>query len=88
MKESELERLLKALANRRRLSILKHLRARKEVNVSTIAEVIKLSFSSTSKHLRLLENAGFVEKEQRGLEMYYRIPDDAPLLVPQVLKHL
>jgi DNA-binding transcriptional ArsR family regulator len=78
MKEAEAERLLKALANRRRLAIMNVLRRRKEANVSDIAETIKLSLTSTSKHLLMLERAGFVEKDQRSLNMYYRIAPDCP----------
>jgi DNA-binding transcriptional ArsR family regulator len=84
MKASELERLLKVLANRRRLEILNVLRKRKEANVSEIAEAIKLSFTSTSKHLTMLERMGFVEKEQKSLNVFYRIALDAPSLLSSV----
>ncbi len=84
MKEAEVERLLKALANRRRLAILNLLRKRKEANVSDISESIRLSFTSTSKHLTMLERAGFVEKEQRSLLVYYRIAPDCPAIFKAV----
>ena len=73
MWEVELERQLKVLANRRRIAILNLLRKRKDVNVSDVADAIKLSFTSTSKHLTMLERMGFVEKEQKSLNVYYRI---------------
>lgn len=78
MKEAELERGLKVLANRRRLAIIRLLRKRKEASVSDISEAIRLSFTSTSKHLTMLERAGFVEKEQRSLNVFYRIAGDLP----------
>ena len=78
MKEIELERLLKVLANRRRLAILNLLRRKKEASVGDVAEAIHLSFTSTSKHLTMLERAGFVEKEQRSLNVYYRIAIKPP----------
>lgn len=84
MKEVELERGLKVLANRRRLAILNLLRKKKEANVGDIAEAIRLSFTSTSKHLTMLERAGFVEKEQRSLNMFYRIAPDAPALLKAI----
>ena len=84
MKEPELERQLKVLANRRRLAILRTLRNRKEANVTYVAGSIKLSFTSTSKHLTMLERAGFVEKEQRSLNMYYRIAADAPKILSSI----
>jgi len=73
----ELERVLKALANRRRLAIIKYLRRNKEATVGEIAEAINLSFKATSKHLGLLASADIVEKEQRSLQMWYRLSASA-----------
>ena len=84
MKEVELERQLKVLANRRRLAILSLLRRKREMSVSDIAEAIRLSFTSTSKHLTMLERAGFVEKEQRSLNVFYRIAALPPKLYKAV----
>ncbi|TSC68034.1 MAG: hypothetical protein G01um101472_187 [Parcubacteria group bacterium Gr01-1014_72] len=69
----ELERVLKALANRRRLGILKFLKLKKEAIVGEIAEAIRLSFKSTSRHLSILSGAGVVEREQRSTEVFYSI---------------
>lgn len=68
-----LERPLKALANRRRLAILKYLKKNKEASVVEIAGAIRLSFKATSKHLAVLAGADIVEREQRSLFMFYRI---------------
>ena len=54
MKEKEFERHLKALANRRRLAILRYLKKHREAPVGEIAHEIKLSFKATSKHLAFL----------------------------------
>ena len=88
MKEAELERQLKVLANRRRLSILNFLRKRKDANVGDIADSIRLSLTSTSKHLNMLERMGFVEKEQKSLNVFYRIASGAPGLLSEVLEKL
>ena len=77
-REAEMERQLKVLANRRRLAILSLLRKKKEASVGEIAESIRLSFTSTSKHLTMLERAGFLEKEQRSTVVFYKISADAP----------
>ena len=69
-----LERLLKALANHRRLAIIKYLKKNKEATVGDIANHIKLSFKATSKHLGVLFMVDIVEKEQRSLQMWYRLP--------------
>jgi len=45
------EKVLKALANRRRLAILVFLKKNREGSVSRIAGAINLSFKSTSRHL-------------------------------------
>ena len=70
----ELEKTLKALANGRRLAILKFLKNTKEATVGEIAENINLSFKATSRHLNVLANADILEKEQRSLQMFYRLP--------------
>lgn len=67
------EKVLKVLANKRRLAIIKYLKKSKEAKVGDISEEIKLSFKATSKHLNLLFNADIVEKEQRSLQMWYKL---------------
>lgn len=70
------EGVFKALANRRRIAIILHLKKRKESSVGDIAEAIRLSIKATSKHLAILANVGILEKEQRSLEVFYRISND------------
>lgn len=79
MKEKELERTLKALANRRRLSIVKYLKVEKQASVGDIAEEIRLSFKATSKHLGILSAAGITDREQRSLQMFYRLAENLPV---------
>lgn len=74
----DLERPLRALANRRRLAIVKHLKAHREAPVAEIAGAIRLSFRSTSKHLAVLAAADIVERDQRSLQMFYRLADPLP----------
>ena len=81
----DLERIVKGLANRRRLAILKHLRQRREASVTDIARAIKLSFKSTSRHLSVLGAARLLEHEQRGLQVFYRLSSGLPLFVRQLL---
>jgi len=66
-----LEKTLKALANRRRLSILKYLKENREAPVGEVAREIGASFKATSKHLAVLYAADLVERDQRSLQMYY-----------------
>ncbi|HBV01571.1 MAG TPA: hypothetical protein DEF00_04280 [Candidatus Taylorbacteria bacterium] len=69
----ELERILRALGNKRRLSILQFLKKNKEATVTELAEAIKLSFRSTSRHLLILSSADILERQQRSTKVYYWI---------------
>ena len=69
----ELEKSLKVLANRRRLAILKYLKKNREASVGEIAGEIGLSFKSTSRHLAILSAVDILEKDQRSLQVYYRL---------------
>lgn len=73
MTEKEIEKVLKALANRRRLYIVKFLKKQKEASVGDIAAEIHLSFKATSKHLGVLANAGVIDREQRSSLVYYSL---------------
>ena len=86
--EKDFERIMKALANRRRLAILRFLKTEKEANVGDIAEEIKLSFKATSKHLGVLSAAGIIDREQRSLQMFYRLSPDYPLPARSVISIL
>lgn len=83
-----LERVLKAVANKRRLAILRFLKKRKEATVGSIAEAIKLSFKSTSRHLGVLSAADLLDREQRSLEVYYRIAGDTRAPISSLLSIL
>lgn len=79
MKEVKgLEKVLKALANKRRLAILAYIKKNNEASVSDIAGSIPLSFKATSKHLAILVAADLLDREQRRLHMYYRISSTIP----------
>jgi DNA-binding transcriptional ArsR family regulator len=84
----EIERVLKAMANRRRLAIVKYLKSEKEATVGDISGEIKLSFRSTSKHLNTLHSADVVEKEQRGSCVYYSLSPNSHRLVQAILAYI
>jgi len=89
MKDYKLyEKVLKALANKRRLAIVSYLRKEKEATVGSVSDNIKLSFRATSRHLAVLYNADVVEKEQRGLEMWYRLSDNLDHIAKHVVNSL
>ena len=84
----DLEKILKAFANRRRLAIVKYLKKNGEAPVSKIAGEIKLSFKATSKHLGILTAADILEREQRSLYMYYKISSNLKPIAKQVVSFL
>lgn len=85
VKIKELERGLKALANGRRIEVIQFLKIKKEAFVGDIAERIRLSLKSTSRHLSILFAAGIIEKTQRSTQVYYRIAHDIPEVARKVI---
>lgn len=84
----EYERILKALANRRRLAIVAFLKKKHEATVGEIAEHITLSFTSTSKHLNILARADILDKRQQGLEVYYFLGQKIPTVTQSIIVKL
>jgi DNA-binding transcriptional ArsR family regulator len=85
MHEKELEKQLKALANHRRIKILKYLEKIIQASVSDIAKEIKLSFKSTSRHLAVLKLAGLVKSDQQSLMMFYSLSYPKTEILKQIL---
>lgn len=69
----KVEQILKSIANKKRLEILKFLKRRKEAIVVDISDAIHLSFRSTSKHLIQLHRVGIIERTQKSKFVYYTI---------------
>jgi len=84
-KDKELEQIFKALANRRRLAILRYIKEHKEASVGEIAGYLKLSFKATSKHLAVLTSADLLEKEQRSVQMFFSISPTIPDIARRAL---
>ena len=79
-------RCLKAVADPTRLKILKLLQHRTSC-VCELTSVLGFAQPTVSRHLRVLEDAGFVESERRGLRMDYMLTgDDAPPMVRQLMR--
>jgi DNA-binding transcriptional ArsR family regulator len=65
-------RIIKALAHPARLLMVDELRAAPRC-VCEIQAVVGLDMSTVSKHLSVLKNAGIVQDEKRGVQVYYRL---------------
>jgi DNA-binding transcriptional ArsR family regulator len=73
MKQKELIKIFKAIANERRFLILKHIYNNKELSVGKISELINLSFKSSSRHLSVLIGADLVKVRQLNVNRFYSI---------------
>ena len=82
---AKMERPLKALANKRRLLIVQYIKKHKEASVGDIASALRLSIKATSKHLGLLMAADILEREQRSLQVFYRIATNPPTVIRPIL---
>ncbi|MEK7601736.1 MAG: metalloregulator ArsR/SmtB family transcription factor [Patescibacteria group bacterium] len=76
----ELEKVLKALANRRRLAIVRYLLSRKNASVGEIAGHLRLSMAATSRHLRQLAHSDLVSTEQVSTVVNYSLSKDTSLI--------
>jgi DNA-binding transcriptional ArsR family regulator len=81
-----MEKTLKALANRRRLAIIKYLKNEGEAAVGDISRAINLSFKATARHLATLFAADILEKEQRNIFVFYRISKNCKDVSRAVIK--
>ena len=82
MSENELkniEKIIKALADKNRLRIVYLLNEKQDLCVCEITDIIGLSQPTISSHLRLLENAGLIESYKDGLWVNYNINSQAGL---------
>ncbi|MBU2509119.1 metalloregulator ArsR/SmtB family transcription factor [Patescibacteria group bacterium] len=79
---------MKALANRRRLAIIKLLAANGNLTVEQIASHINLSFKATSKHLVILGKTNILFSKQVSRNVYYGLVDDIHPIVHTTLTHL
>lgn len=82
-----LEKILKTLANKRRLAIICYLKKKSEARVGDIADAINLSFTSTSKHLVQLFNADILERNQKKLEMWYKLASKQNNIVNYIISN-
>jgi len=65
-------KIIKAMAHPTRLFIVDEL-SRGEKCVCELREMIGSDMSTVSKHLSVLKNAGIVQDEKRGLQVFYKL---------------
>jgi DNA-binding transcriptional ArsR family regulator len=64
--------VFKALAHASRLLIVEQL-AQTECCVCELTSMVGADMSTVSKHLSVLKNAGIIQDEKRGSQVYYRL---------------
>jgi DNA-binding transcriptional ArsR family regulator len=84
----EAARLLKLLANEKRLIILCFLATRGEMPVGALVEALGLSQSALSQHLARLRRAGLVLFRRESQTLHYRLADPRVMRVLGVLEEI
>lgn len=84
----EASRMLKLMANEKRLLILCALIAGGEVNVSELAAEVGLSMSALSQHLAKLREDGLIEARKEAQMVFYRVSDPDAAKILKVLKSI
>ena len=80
--------LFRAFSDPRRVRILYAI-LEKEMNVSALAELVGVSASAVSHHMRGLRQLRIVQARREGREVYYRIVDPHIVaLLQQGIRHI
>jgi len=79
-------RMLKLIANQRRLLILCFLAARGEMKVGDLVKAVRLGQSALSQHLARLRADGLVTYRRESQTLYYRIADVQTMRLLDALK--
>lgn len=81
-----LSQLFKALSHPARLWVIESLYAGERC-VHELVEGLGLDFSTVSRHLSILKQAGMITDEKRGKNVYYRIKADCLQSLIQCLEN-
>ena len=87
-KAAEAARMLRLLANERRLLMLCHLAGEGEMTVGALAEAVGLSQPALSQHLALLREDGLVAARKEAQSVFYRLADPKAARLLDVLRDL
>lgn len=85
---AEAARLLRLLANERRLLLLCHLVGAGEMTVSALASSVGLSQPALSQHLAMLREDGLVATRKASQAVFYRLADPKAARLLEVLRDL
>ena len=71
------ERIIKGVANHRRLEIVNLLMKKPELSVEEIADDLKINFKTASEHIRRLAISGMVLKRHEGNFVRHKLTNRA-----------
>ncbi len=77
---NDMTRLLDGIRDQARLEIILLLGKSKTLNVTEIAGHFRISRPAISHHLKVLKDAGIVQSEKVGQEIYYHLDSDRIVL--------
>jgi DNA-binding transcriptional ArsR family regulator len=66
-------KIIKAMAHPTRLFIVEELARSDQRCVCELTEMVGVDMSTISRHLAMLKNAGIIEDEKHGAQVYYRL---------------
>jgi DNA-binding transcriptional ArsR family regulator len=84
-KAAEAARMLRLLANERRLLVLCHLAGEGETTVGELAGTVGLSQPALSQHLAMLREDGLVATRREAQAVFYRLADPKAARLLEVL---
>lgn len=87
-KVGDAARLLKLVANEKRLLILCRLIGEKEMSVGALADAVGLSQSALSQHLAMMRDDGLVGTRRDAQMIYYSLSDPNVARLLQLLKDI
>ncbi|GAE27697.1 arsenical resistance operon repressor [Halalkalibacter wakoensis JCM 9140] len=70
------EKKFKALADEKRLTLLNELCVRGQTCVCDLTDILNIPQSKLSYHIKILLDAGFIEREKKGQWNYYRLKEE------------
>ena len=71
-------RILNALADETRLEIVRKL-LNQELSVNRLADILGMKIYNVSKHLKVLEANGLIEKRKEGIYRFYNVTEKLKL---------
>lgn len=77
----ELERIMKGVANHRRIEILELLGEKPEMSVAEIADKIKSNFKTTSDHIRRMAISGLLMKRSDSKNVRHKLTKRGELIL-------